>query len=642
LDVVLLLLLSLLILNDVFEIEYFEYLYVSATLMALIFAEFIIARPLFEGLLFFPLRHTAKQRDSTMVDKWVDLKLMVDSRQADKLEIFIAKMRRELTDPRWLQRLADLDDEKDYGFKRKTLHDFIVQSLTTCAQHSSLMRHLLMGLYSPDPRVFPELDLSRWDYRREYYRILADNDGGKVLEEFEFAKQQRQMQSVLAQCSEARELFTRELRRESVDQDKVLRLGDRVVRGMEGFLREKVENKHICPKTLLCFFKFSEACLGTYFSHQVSEEGAEGLYQKETEACVVVGVREGQLGRLLKVNTEFQKLGCFSNAHIKALTLRKAVGARLEAHVLELIAREGRRLEERSLSVKEERELGWLCGSMGFVTVCEWDIQSSHYHFEECLNLVARPLFCEKPVILVDEKGKILGVTELSRYFGYSAAHAGCDVDHVIMHELLHEGAYEVREGESLLNGQDLRAKCSFHMAVLRRSGELRSGSTLVVGLAFQQAQTHDKSVRVEHVQPPRFEFHFNWQGIISSQKTEQNLPVFEESVERRVDVDYGEDIVEMRFFDEKIDYKANFEEEQDCPALPRQLEEDFEEVTEEQFLEKVRRKKALTPSGLKGTVCLLGALMVASCAAFIFMLVSFNSYAASNIRNLSLICKII
>lgn len=37
-----------------------------------------------------------------------------------------------------------------------------------------------------------------------------------------------------------------------------------------------------------------------------------------------------------------------------------------------------------------------------------------------------------------------------------------------------------------------------------------------------------------------------------------------------------------MRLYQEKIDYKANFDEENDCPSLPRQQEEDFDEIREE------------------------------------------------------------
>ena len=56
------------------------------------------------------------------------------------------------------------------------------------------------------------------------------------------------------------------------------------------------------------------------------------------------------------------------------------------------------------------------------------------------------------------------------------------------------------------------------------------------------------------------FEFNFRWNGKITTEKGIPGIPTYEESTQRKVDVDYGKDIIEMKYFDEKIDYKANFD----------------------------------------------------------------------------------
>ena len=56
---------------------------------------------------------------------------------------------------------------------------------------------------------------------------------------------------------------------------------------------------------------------------------------------------------------------------------------------------------------------------MNYVSLCSWEISSHHYKFEECLNIVIKPLLSEKPVVLLDQSGVIRGVSELARYFGF-------------------------------------------------------------------------------------------------------------------------------------------------------------------------------------------------------------------------------
>lgn len=80
-----------------------------------------------------------------------------------------------------------------------------------------------------------------------------------------------------------------------------------------------------------------------------------------------------------------------------------------------------------------------------------------------------------------------------------------------------------------------------------------------------------------------------------------------------------------MRYFDEKVDYKVNFEEERECETLPRLEEEDFDEVLEEGFYEKVLRKKKQTPTSLKAGYIILALLTVVSLAVGLYLVLSFQ-----------------
>lgn len=87
--------------------------------------------------------------------------------------------------------------------------------------------------------------------------------------------------------------------------------------------------------------------------------------------------------------------------------------------------------------------------------------------------------------------------------------------------------------------------------------------------------------------QPPvDFQFFFSWTGKITTLPPTHTLPLSDEEENRRIDLNYGESITEMRFFRGTIDYKSNFEreEEPDCPSLPRQLEENLPNIQEAQF----------------------------------------------------------
>ena len=48
--------------------------------------------------------------------------------------------------------------------------------LTQGKKISPFLSDVLIGMFSPDSRIYSLLDLERWDHRREYYRILSEKD----------------------------------------------------------------------------------------------------------------------------------------------------------------------------------------------------------------------------------------------------------------------------------------------------------------------------------------------------------------------------------------------------------------------------------------------------------------------------------
>ena len=121
-------------------------------------------------------------------------------------------MKNETNDERLKTTLLELDSES-HEFKRKTFHNFIIQSLKDLSKTSEIMQDLLIGLYSPDPMTFAFLDLKKWYHRREYNRILSDNNDQHTLKQFEFVEQREKMHCLLLRCLEQRKLFYLELKK---------------------------------------------------------------------------------------------------------------------------------------------------------------------------------------------------------------------------------------------------------------------------------------------------------------------------------------------------------------------------------------------------------------------------------------------
>jgi hypothetical protein len=95
-----------------------------------------------------------------------------------------------------------------------------------------------------------------------------------------------------------------------------------------------------------------------------------------------------------------------------------------------------------------------------------------------------------------------------------------------------------------------------------------------------------------------------------------------------------------MRYFNEKIDYKANFDEERDCPSLPKQLEQHFEDISEEQFFDRIQRKKENPHRRLKLVFTILIILLVLSLALFTFMVLQYKTFSEKNSLRMSLLSK--
>ena len=91
-----------------------------------------------------------------------------------------------------------------------------------------------------------------------------------------------------------------------------------------------------------------------------------------------------------------------------------------------------------------------------------------------------------------------------------------------------------------------------------------------------------------------------------------------------------------MRFFRDKIDYKSNFEEERDCPSLPRQREENLPALQYESFVEKRQKQRASRPLWLKTAVGLLAVMGLLVCGASAVLFVNFSSRSSANSTGLN------
>lgn len=64
-----------------------------------------------------------------------------------------------------------------------------------------------------------------------------------------------------------------------------------------------------------------------------------------------------------------------------------------------------------------------------------------------------------------------------------------------------------------------------------------------VIEMAYSSGKEPNVSVCRRIAEPPPFEFSYNWNGRITSYKSENLFPAAEESEKRRVEVIYGENI---------------------------------------------------------------------------------------------------
>jgi hypothetical protein len=105
--------------------------------------------------------------------------------------------------------------------------------------------------------------------------------------------------------------------------------------------------------------------------------------------------------------------------------------------------------------------------------------------------------------------------------------------------------------------------------------------------------------------------------------------------------VNYGENITEMRYYQEKIDYKSNFEEERDCQSLQPHLERALSSLSINEFYEKWDRKKNSVPLWFKVSAVLVALISILALASAIYFLLQFNAIAANAGNSLQVTTKL-
>ena len=101
------------------------------------------------------------------------------------------------------------------------------------------------------------------------------------------------------------------------------------------------------------------------------------------------------------------------------------------------------------------------------------------------------------------------------------------------------------------------------------------------VELSFPAPVIKSQNSIIDQPEPSKFTFHANWTGTITNYPVRSVFPTVIKTERRNAEVVYGGDITEMKYFNNQIDYKANFDEENECEALPRQQQEDFEQLSQ-------------------------------------------------------------
>ena len=80
-----------------FEFSYENYIITSALLVTILCLNFFVKKPEFEKLLIIPLRNFQRRNDN-MVDLWIELKLLAESHNVEKINLFLEKMKNQITD----------------------------------------------------------------------------------------------------------------------------------------------------------------------------------------------------------------------------------------------------------------------------------------------------------------------------------------------------------------------------------------------------------------------------------------------------------------------------------------------------------------------------------------------------------------
>ena len=93
------------------------------------------------------------------------------------------------------------------------------------------------------------------------------------------------------------------------------------------------------------------------------------------------------------------------------------MGHELTTFIEKIIDAESHKKKNQFRDINYEVPVSWFFNSMGCIVVCSTQIKNYHYDWDLCLTITMQPLYTEKAVMVVDEKGKIIGVSDLARFY---------------------------------------------------------------------------------------------------------------------------------------------------------------------------------------------------------------------------------
>ncbi len=125
-----------------------------------------------------------------------------------------------------------------------------------------------------------------------------------------------------------RQLFYGELMREKVKQQYVLDLGYELIETVEQFIEDKESDLKQSPEAIYLFHQFSQQCLSPYFAARIPV-GEENVFKAEGDPTLLVGVRFERNKKILWVNNQLRKIGCYGYSESKKLQLSQVVGPEL-------------------------------------------------------------------------------------------------------------------------------------------------------------------------------------------------------------------------------------------------------------------------------------------------------------------------